>query len=76
MLLGAAVFILFRRFDGIAGAVPEGDILVLAERQGPRVARLGAAIERLDHSLRQWLVAGLLLVGLAILLGGRFLMSS
>lgn len=76
MLLGAAVFVLFRRVKSIAGAIPEGDILVLAERQAPRLSRLAAAIEQLDRALRQWPVAGLLLIGLAILLGGRFLLSS
>jgi len=76
MLLGAAVFILLRRFDSIAGTIPEGDILALAERQAPLLSRLAAAIEGLDRSLRQWPVAGLLLIGLAILLGGRFLLSS
>ena len=76
MLLGAAVFALSRRFEGLAGRVPEGDILVLAERQAPRLARLPAAIERLDGALRLWPMAGLVLIGLVILLGGRFLLPS
>lgn len=76
MLLGAVVFALAGRFEGLAGRVPEGDILVLAERQAPRFARLPAAIERLDGGLRRWPVAGLVLVGLVILLGGRFLLPS
>lgn len=76
MLLGAAVFILAGRFEGLAGRVPEGDILVLAERQAPRFARLPAAIERLDGALRRWPVAGLVLIGVVILLGGRFLLPS
>jgi formate hydrogenlyase subunit 3/multisubunit Na+/H+ antiporter MnhD subunit len=76
MLLGAAVFALARRFEGLAGRVPEGDILVLAERQAPRFARLPAAIERLDASLRRWPAAGLVLIGFVILLGGRFLLAA
>jgi formate hydrogenlyase subunit 3/multisubunit Na+/H+ antiporter MnhD subunit len=76
MLLGAVVFAFARRFDAVAGAVPEGDILVLAERQASGLARLPAAIERLDGALRRWPVAGLMLIGLVILLGGRFLLPS
>jgi formate hydrogenlyase subunit 3/multisubunit Na+/H+ antiporter MnhD subunit len=76
MLAGAAIFGFARGFAGVAGSVPEGDILVVAERQAPRVARLSAAVERLDGSLRRWPVAGFVLVGLVILLGGRFLLPS
>ncbi|HEV7256246.1 MAG TPA: complex I subunit 5 family protein [Bosea sp. (in: a-proteobacteria)] len=76
MLLGGAVFVLARRFESFAGRVPEGDILVLAERQAPLFACVPAAIERLDASLRRWPLAGLVLVGLVILLGGRFLLPS
>lgn len=76
MLLGAAIFALSRRFAGLAGTIPEGDILVLAERQAPRFARLLAAIERLDACLRRWPVAGLVILALVILLGGRFLLPA
>ncbi|PTM39628.1 proton-conducting transporter membrane subunit [Bosea sp. 124] len=76
MLLGLAVFALTRRFERLAGMVPEGDVLVLAERQAPRFARLPAAIERLDGALRLWPMAGLVLIGLVILLGGRFLLPA
>lgn len=76
MLLGAAIFVFAGRFESLAGRVPEGDILVLAERQAPRFARLPAAIERLDSGLRLWPVAGLVLIGLVILLGGRFLLAA
>jgi hypothetical protein len=62
--------------ERLAGRVPEGDILVLAERQAPRFARLPAAIERLDGRLRLWPAAGLVLLGLVIWLGGGFLMAA
>jgi formate hydrogenlyase subunit 3/multisubunit Na+/H+ antiporter MnhD subunit len=76
MLLGGVVFVLAGRFERFAGRVPEGDILVLAERQAPRFARLPAAVERFDGALRRWPLAGLVLVGVVILLGGRFLLPS
>jgi formate hydrogenlyase subunit 3/multisubunit Na+/H+ antiporter MnhD subunit len=76
MMLGVVVFIAAKRFAGLAGRVPEGDILVLAERQAPRLARLPAAIERLDGQLRLWPAAGLVLLALVIWLGGGFLMAA
>jgi formate hydrogenlyase subunit 3/multisubunit Na+/H+ antiporter MnhD subunit len=76
MMLGVVVFMAAKRFAGLAGRVPEGDILVLAERQAPRFARLPAAIERLDGRLRLWPAAGLVLLGLVIWLGGGFLMAA
>lgn len=76
MMMGVAIFIGAGRFAGLVGRVPEGDILVLAERQAPRLARLPAAIERLDGRLRLWPTAGLVLLALVIWLGGGFLMAA
>ncbi|WP_054212084.1 complex I subunit 5 family protein [Bosea vaviloviae] len=76
MMLGVAIFIGTGRFAGMAGRVPEGDILVLAERQAPRLAHLPAAIERLDGRLRLWPTAGLVLLCLVIWLGGGFLLAA
>jgi hypothetical protein len=76
MMLGVVVFMAAKRFEGLAGRVPEGDILVLAERQAPRLARLPATIERLDGRLRLWPAAGLVLLALVIWLGGGFLMAA
>lgn len=76
MMLGVAVLVGAGRFAGLAGRVPEGDILVLAERQTPRLARLPAAIERLDGRLRLWPAAGLVLLSLVIWLGGGFLLAA
>lgn len=75
MLLGAVVFLVARRFEGLAGRVPEGDIVVLVDRQMSKLPRLLAAIGRLDARLRRWPVAGLLLAGLAVLIGGTFLLQ-
>lgn len=76
MLLGAIIFMGARRFSPLAGAVPEGDVLVLAERQSGRLARLPAAIARLDAGLRRWPVAGLALLTLSALLGAGFLLAA
>jgi formate hydrogenlyase subunit 3/multisubunit Na+/H+ antiporter MnhD subunit len=37
--------------------IPEGDVLVIAERCAPAVRRLGVAFEHVDGVLRQWSVA-------------------
>jgi formate hydrogenlyase subunit 3/multisubunit Na+/H+ antiporter MnhD subunit len=76
MLLGAAIFAAARRFEALAGKVPEGDVLVLAERQLPRLERCLAAIERLDAGLRYWPLAGLTILCLVVLLGTGFLLAS
>lgn len=75
MLLGAAAFLALRWTGVLSRTVPEGDIIVLAERQSPRLRRLGAAVARADAGLTRWPAAGLLLVGLVLLLGATFLLQ-
>jgi hypothetical protein len=74
MLVGALIFVVARRFAAIAGAVPEGDLLVLAERQNSRLDKLLTAVDGLDVVLRRWLPAGMVLLASAILLGASFLL--
>lgn len=74
MLVGALIFVAARRFAAIAGAVPEGDLLVLAERQNSRLDKLLTAVDGLDVVLRRWLPAGMVLLASAILLGASFLL--
>lgn len=73
MLLGAFLFGIVGRFASIAGAVPEGDLLVMAERQTARLEKLLEAVVGLDVVLRRWLPAGMALLWLTILLGASFL---
>jgi multicomponent Na+:H+ antiporter subunit A len=49
--------------------VPAGDVVALALAQAPRVRGWGAALERADATLRQWPVAGVALLALAVVLG-------
>lgn len=61
--LGAALWAGLRVFR--LPAVPEGDVIVLADRLAPVVARAGGAVEQADAWLRRWPVAGMMLAGLA-----------
>ena len=76
MLLGGAAMLLLHRWARGAGRVPEGDIIVLAERGRPALDRAGAAVAWADAQLRRWEVAGVLLVGLTVLLGGALLLGA
>jgi hypothetical protein len=76
MLLGTLALLLVRRFERLPGAIPEGDIVVLAEAGTPAIARLAAFVERADAHLRRWPVAGLLLLALAILIGGALMLQA
>jgi hypothetical protein len=53
--------------------VPPGDIVVAGEAALRRTAAWGEAIERADGWLRQWPVASLSLLAVAILLGTALL---
>lgn len=68
VLLGAAAAFAVRRSRMRIPRVPPGDIVVAGETAVRAAARRGAAIERLDEWLRQWPVAGLSLLALALLL--------
>ncbi|QFR33047.1 complex I subunit 5 family protein [Ancylobacter sp. TS-1] len=69
ILLGMVLALALARFGNRLPAVPEGDVVVLAERAAPMVRALGAGIERLDAVLRRWPVAGVSLVALVLALG-------
>jgi formate hydrogenlyase subunit 3/multisubunit Na+/H+ antiporter MnhD subunit len=75
MGLGLALFALTRLMPRLTGAVPEGDILVAAERQAGKFASIPAAVARLDDSLRRWSMGSLALLAIAVLIallmGGR-----
>jgi formate hydrogenlyase subunit 3/multisubunit Na+/H+ antiporter MnhD subunit len=69
VLVGAFLALVLRRWPHRLPRVPEGDVLVACEGVGRSALRLGAALERVDGVLRQWPVAGLLLLWVAITLG-------
>lgn len=67
VLLGAAVAYAVWGSRMRIPRAPPGDIVVAGEAAVRAAVRRGAAIERLDERLRQWPVAGLALLALALL---------
>jgi formate hydrogenlyase subunit 3/multisubunit Na+/H+ antiporter MnhD subunit len=76
MLLGGLAMLVLQRLTRLPGAIPEGDIVVLAEAGSPAVLRLAAFVQQADARLRRWPVAGLTLAGLVILLGGALMLQT
>lgn len=73
-LLGGALAIGLRRGDGRLPRLPDGDIAGVMVAGATRFARIvGVTLARLDEVLRQWPVAGVALVGLAVALTGLML---
>ena len=71
VLLGALLALGLRRWGGSLSRVPEGDVVGLIVRGSTHFARdVGLVLERLDAVLREWPVAGVLLLTLAVLLAG------
>jgi formate hydrogenlyase subunit 3/multisubunit Na+/H+ antiporter MnhD subunit len=73
VLLGGIFYIGLRRWQSWLPAIPEGDIVVAGERAAHSAIASGEAIEHADAWLRQWPVACLSLLGVAILLGAAML---
>lgn len=76
MLLGAVVMLFVLRLPRRLGAIPEGDIVVLAQAGRPLLQGLSNRIGEIDANLRRWPVAGLGLIALAILLGGALMLRA
>ncbi|HEY8333072.1 MAG TPA: complex I subunit 5 family protein, partial [Tardiphaga sp.] len=69
ILLGGALAFALRGYADRLPRIPEGDAVVLAEALLPSLRRLMDGLERIDGMLRQWPVAGLLLLVIVIALG-------
>jgi formate hydrogenlyase subunit 3/multisubunit Na+/H+ antiporter MnhD subunit len=69
VLTGLVLFAGLLRWGARLPALPAGDIVVAGEAAIRTAVRHSAAIERADRWLRQWPVASLLALGVAILLG-------
>jgi formate hydrogenlyase subunit 3/multisubunit Na+/H+ antiporter MnhD subunit len=76
MLLGAVVMLFVSRLPRRLGAIPEGDIVVLAGAVSPLASGLSDRIGDIDAHLRRWPVAGFGLIALAILLGAALMLRA
>jgi multicomponent Na+:H+ antiporter subunit A len=73
VLLGGACYAGLWCWGSKLPAVPEGDIVIAGEAAARATVACGEAVERTDSWLRQWPVACLSLLTLAILLGAAML---
>ena len=69
VLLGVLLAALLRRFGHRLPRVPEGDVVVLAERVARASLPWGDALVRADAVLREWPIAGLALLAIVVILG-------
>jgi len=70
VLLGGAAALLLYRFDRMLPAIPAGDLVTLARPLSSFALKLSSRVESLDTALRQWPVAGaMLLSGVLVLIG-------
>lgn len=76
MLLGAVAMLFVHRLPQRLGAIPEGDIIVLAQAAQPVARRFSDRIGGIDAHFRRWPVAGFALIALAILLGGVLMLQA
>jgi formate hydrogenlyase subunit 3/multisubunit Na+/H+ antiporter MnhD subunit len=75
VLLGALMAGVFYQTRDRVPRVPEGDILVVGKVVARATSRWSEVIERLESELRQWPVASLSLLAIAILLGATMLVG-
>jgi len=75
VLLGGILAVGLWRWMSRLPSLPEGDIVVVGEAAARVSLSLGAALERAETVLRQWPVACLLLVIVAIILGALMLVG-
>ncbi len=68
ILAGYLLFVGLRLWEHRLPRIPEGDVVVVGRGAARATARCGAALERWDDFLRQWPVASLSLIVVAILL--------
>jgi multicomponent Na+:H+ antiporter subunit A len=74
VLLGGALAVGLWRWGGNLPEVPEGDVVVLVAEDAKSLARAtGSMLDRLDGMLRQWPVAGVSLLAVAVVLAALML---
>ena len=73
VLIGGFLTIGLRRWGHLLPPIPEGDVLVFGKPATRAAGHVGTAMESIDRHLRQWPVAGTLLLVLTIMLAGTVL---
>ena len=73
MLLGSVFFAAVWRWRSRLPELPEGDIVIVGEAAARATIGWSGAIERADAWLRQWAVASLSLLTVAVLLAAAML---
>lgn len=71
-----ALWVAVSRLPKLPGAIPERDIVVLAEAGVPALGRLVLAAGRADTILRRWQVAGLSLLIVATLVAAALALGA
>jgi formate hydrogenlyase subunit 3/multisubunit Na+/H+ antiporter MnhD subunit len=69
VLIGLLLAVGLRRWERWLPRVPEGDVVVLAERAARAALACGGPLERAESALRHWPIAGLSLLAVALMLG-------
>ena len=67
--VGALLAVLLARAEARLPRIPPGDVAVAIDAAARGAARVGAAIERADAVLREWAIAGIGLLALAVAVG-------
>jgi hypothetical protein len=73
ILIGGLLAVALRRWRSLVPHIREGDVLTPGMSAARAALGLGAAMERADGYLRQWPVAGVLLVAFTVILAGTML---
>jgi formate hydrogenlyase subunit 3/multisubunit Na+/H+ antiporter MnhD subunit len=73
VLIGGFLTVGLRRWRHLLPRIPAGDVLVLGKPAARAVENVGATMESIDWHLRQWPVAGALLLVLTVILAGTVL---
>jgi formate hydrogenlyase subunit 3/multisubunit Na+/H+ antiporter MnhD subunit len=74
--LGGVLAVVLYRWQRLLPRVPEGDILVAGIGAARAARNLGAMVDGLDRTLRQWSIAATLLVTAAIILTGSMIVRN
>jgi formate hydrogenlyase subunit 3/multisubunit Na+/H+ antiporter MnhD subunit len=71
--IGALLAVLLARCEARLPRIPPGDVAVVIDVAARGAARAGAAIERADAVLREWAIAGIALLAVAVAIGTALL---